>query len=538
MRYGTETRDEVRRSVAGLSRHELTQKVYEWALTLKLHPSTVYRWVGAAGLLRRSRRADKGARRAGVSAEAYDRMLAMTVRYDMAAEDVIEHAEAYEWIAPGAVSVAAYNRWLAQDRLSRRNLTPPGRMDGKLIKTRLKIVPHRRFEAAHSNELHQMDLTELPRYFVQADGSIGFESPLTLGANKKGNSRPRLQLFVLVDDHSRGSYARLYYGKNALNWTDFCMKAWDAKPDAATFPFCGRPSTLFSDNDSAPKSGMFKQFLTDMDVEFLAHEVGNSMAKGKVERLIQTLKRKMISILRVYIDQGREVTLALGNEILHDLLYKINYRKHASTGEQPMLRWQSGLAGPARMMPSPEVRERYFYDSTQCLLRGDLTVQFGGSLWQLPRKEPFISVVGEKVQVYFHRGQAQLERLIVMVDDREYPVEARTVVPDVAGEFKSLPRGRTEQMLHSAFDQDLSEVQAGGIYRGKYAQHMFPAQQEAFDEMKISGPKRVLPKLDLKMRLRDDGVMYRPEDIDALYEQGEVFETDYETIAARFRAVG
>lgn len=538
MAYGPETRAEVCRSCAGLSGNELTAKIHEWAHTLSVHPSTIYRWLGSEKL-KRARRADKGRRRVEVPEDMLTKMMALTVRYDMTAEDVIEHAEANGWIEPGAMSVATYNRILRQRHISRSKLNTPGRIDRKLLKTRMKVVPHRRWEAEHSNQLHQMDLTELPRYFVEADGSIGFESPLTFGRNKKGNARPRLQLFGLVDDHSRASFARLYYGKNALNWIDFCMRAWDAKEDAPTFPFCGRPSGLYSDNDSAPKSAMFKQFLKDMDVGFGSHVVGNSAAKGKVERFLGVVKPKLISLLRVYIDRGERLVLEEANDILHDLLYKLNYRVHSDTREKPMLRWQAGLVGPARMMPSPEVRERYFYDTAHPLVRPDLTIKFGGMTWQLPRREPFIAVTGETVPIFFHRGQQDLAQIIVIVDNREYPVEARIVTPDAAGEFKSLPKGKTEQLLEKVYDEDLADFQAGkGIYKERYQRLMFPAQQEAFDEATISGPKQLLSKVELKLRLKQDGIAYSGDDIDALYEAGDVLESDYDTIVTRLRAAG
>ena len=538
MAYGPETRNEVRQSCAMLTGQERTAKVHEWAHTLGVHPSTVYRWV-EGDRLRRSRRADKGRRRVDVPEEDLRKMTALSVRYGMQAEDVVEHAEANEWISPGALSPATYNRILRERKVNLSRLTAPGRMDGKQVKTRLKVTPHRRWEAPCSNYLHQIDTTELPRYFVESDGSIGFESPLTFGRNKRGNARPRLNLFVIEDDFSRAAFSRFYYGKNVLNWIDFCIRAWDAKEDSASFPFCGRPVKLYSDNDSAPKAGMFTQFITDMDVDFDAHTVGNPRAKGKVERLIGVFKAKLTALLRVYIDQGRQVTLTEANDILHDLLYKHNYKAHSVTKEQPFIRWSAGLAGPARMMPSPEVRERYFYDSAIALVRGDLTIQFGGAIWQLPRREPFISVTGEKVPLYFHRGEQDLARILVLVDDREYPIETRMAAPDVAGDFKALPKGRTERYLEEIYDEDLADFQAGRVYADRYRQVIFPAQQEAFDESRISGGAgRVLSKVQLKLRLVEDGVRFSPEAVDAIYAEGEVLDADYERIVTRLRAAG
>ena len=89
-----------------------------------------------------------------------------------------------------------------------------------------------------------------------------------------------------------------------------------------------------------------------MDVTFKRHRVGNAAAKGKVERQIGTLKRRLTALLRVYVDQGVHLRLEAANALLLDLLHKVNARVHAVTAEPPFLTWSAGLAGPVRLMPS------------------------------------------------------------------------------------------------------------------------------------------------------------------------------------------
>ena len=99
-------------------------------------------------------------------------------------------------------------------------------------------------------------------------------------------------------------------------------------------------------------------------------------------------------------------------------------------------------------------------------------------------------------------------------------------------------KAKTERLLEAVYDEDLADFQAGNAYRRKYAQLKFPAPEEEFDEETVSGPRRLLSKVALKLRLKRDGVPYDPEDIDSLYEEGDVPEADYEDIAARLRAAG
>lgn len=538
-RYGKETKNEVRQSVAGLQGVERTARVHEWAMVLNVAPSTVYRWL-ETGRSTRLPRTDRGTRK--IDQEIVQKMAALTVRYDFTGEEVIEQAELNGWIEAGSLSPATYNRYLTGMGVARKNLLTPGKPgERSLLKNRLKRVPHRRWQAAASNDLHQIDVTELPRYYVSPDGSIGFESALTLGRNKRGNAQPRLQLFGLVDDFSRVAYANFYYGKNTLNWIDFCMRSWDTKEDSGRFPFCGRPRDLYSDNDSAPKSGMFTQFIKDLDVKFSAHLVGNPKAKGKIERRLGDLAQRVTRLLRVCIDRGVQVTLAEANELLMDQIYKVNFREHSVTGEKPMLRWLAGMAGAARMLPSPELRERYFYDSTRAVVNSDLTIRFGGQAWQLPRKEPFVTLAssGARIDVYWHRGQTELARILVVVDSREYAIEERAAVADPAGDIRSLPKGRTEELLQQIYEDELADFTLQKANRDRYAHLMMPAAQEAFDDERVSGPKRLLSPIQLKLRLAADGVPFEGDVVDRLYaERGEVLESEYEEIAAQLRRAG
>ena len=55
------------------------------------------------------------------------------------------------------------------------------------------------------------------------------------------------------------------------------------------------------------------------------------------------------------LDRGRDVSLCKANKMVQDLLYKLALPVNGETGEQPMLRWPVGLAGPA-CHPYPSVR--------------------------------------------------------------------------------------------------------------------------------------------------------------------------------------
>lgn len=534
---GADMQKEVRTSILSLSGRARRDKTREWAESLGISEGTIYRWCKDRHGKRRQR-SDKGTSRTPVNDDALSRMQALTVRYGMTAEEVIQHAQAHGWIEQDAISTSTYNRHLKRCGISRRNLKKPGRMDGKEAKTRLKVQPHRRFESPYSNDIHQIDVTEMPRYYIEDDRSIGYESPLTKSKNKAGNRRARIHLFALIDDHSRSIFARFYTSKNVLNWIDFCIRAWEQKADHTSFPFCGRPEILYSDNDSMSQSDLWKGFMEDMEVEFQSHTVGNPAAKGKIERALGVLSGRTETIFRAYLDQGIDISLTEANEILHDVLYQQNYRSHSTTGQPPLERWQIGMMGRhARLMPDREVAQRYFYDSREVLLRGDLTLQIFGKHFQAPKEQPFLSYIGEKITVHYHRSDPGAYPLTLIIDDEPYPIDPAEAVPDMARKFKSLPKTEAEQQIEAAYETDLDGFEAGRIYKQEYARRMFPAQSEEWDEEKITGPRKMLTPISVKLRLRSAGIPYQDTDIDTAFRgRSEIHEDEYTALLTRLQA--
>lgn len=479
-----------------------------------VHPSSIYRTLPDEG---RRRRLDRGAEKVEVPGQVLQKMLHLAVVKDLSGPEVIEAAILSSWIEPGAISVPTWNRYLAHRQMSRAQRDR-------------HIEPFRRFEEAYSNQRHYVDITGFPDYFVEADGSIGYESTLSTSKNRPGNRKPRLQLFWLVDGHSRTQYGRFYYSKNTLNWLDFLIKAWTPKADPYGYPFQGRPDNVYSDKESIWFTPIMQRFLAAMEVHFHHHMPGESQAKGKVERAIGVVE----TWLRHAFSNMEKVTLQQANVFLDDLLYKINGRLHGTTRQDPLSRWRTGLAGRnIRLMPDAEVSERFFYTQDMRLIQGDMTVRIGGKAWQLPRRAPFLNYGGETVPVFYHPGATALRSIFVVIEDVEYEIEHATPLADAAGEYRQLPQTAQERLREQLEAVDVSDLQVGG-FREMYAQRAFlPAQGEELDLEALALPRRALGRLQLVERLQGEGVIAAPPSapdkayIDALYaKDGQVYEDD------------
>ncbi|KKK87176.1 hypothetical protein LCGC14_2755860, partial [marine sediment metagenome] len=251
-----------------------------------------------------------------------DYMIAMTHRADLSAELLQEIAANNGHPELSKVSTATIRRRLKERQASRRH-----------FREAKERKPRRRWEAARPNDLHQVDYTIMQQFYIDDDGSIGFESPLHRSKNKAGNKKPRLVLFALVDDHSRARYMRAYPGANTLFMLDFLHHAWSPK-EAHAFPFRGLPRVLYSDNDSIIKSHKFQRAAGDLGVEVKTHFPGEAQAKGKVEASFRWSKEMEKVTLISKFESLDEV-----NQFLWDRMLYYNNRRHSTTKVAPFARW-------------------------------------------------------------------------------------------------------------------------------------------------------------------------------------------------------
>ncbi|EFF82441.1 hypothetical protein HMP0015_2083, partial [Acinetobacter haemolyticus ATCC 19194] len=100
-------------------------------------------------------------------------------------------------------------------------------------------------------------------------------------ANLKKIEKDRVIRYVQTD-HTSGSFYHEYFwrSENVENLTNFffsCIQQRSLKE-----PMHGVPFILYVDKGTANTSGMFRNLLERLDVEFIAHATNNSRAKGQV----------------------------------------------------------------------------------------------------------------------------------------------------------------------------------------------------------------------------------------------------------------
>ena len=176
--------------------------------------------------------------------------------------------------APTAVlSRTTVNRYLKRWGFDYRTLT--------------RVPPAVRFEARHSNDCWQFDLS--PSDLKQVARPAWFE---------EGRGHPLLMLYSVVDDRSGVAYQEYHgvYGEDVEAALRFLFNAMAPKSDP-DLPFQGRPAMLYMDSGPIGKSLIFHRVMDYLGIEVRTHMPKDSdgrrptaRAKGKVERPFRSVK--------------------------------------------------------------------------------------------------------------------------------------------------------------------------------------------------------------------------------------------------------
>jgi hypothetical protein len=153
--------------------------------------------------------------------------------------------------------------------------------------TLLRQPPAVRFQAEHSNECWQFDLSPSDLKHVKAPAWV-----------QEGRGRPLLMLYSVVDDRSGVAYQEYHgvYGEDVEAALRFLFAAMSPKPTEG-FAFHGIPQMIYMDNGPIARSRVFHQVMKYLGVEVRTHlpkgkdgRRVTARSKGKVERPFRTVK--------------------------------------------------------------------------------------------------------------------------------------------------------------------------------------------------------------------------------------------------------
>lgn len=422
--------DEIRSALTGLKGKALADAAKRFALAHSVSIQTIYRITEDLRPQRKTR-SDKGKRHADLLTHPGLSLAAELIATRNLDPDLaLETARANGHEVP--VAVGTVRRYLNEHGISKRQ-------------RQTSVRAFRRWEAKEPCEIFQFDISGVKeRWFDLTTRRILHVSAKDVNENhpNKNPNRVKVWKFTLVDDFSRRRFFRFYpvAKPTSVEVIDFLLHA---------FRQLGVPKTLYTDNDviivskrmRRAESILNKAFELSGGFRLLQHTAHNAQATGKVERSHQVIE-KFEKLIGVKFETPSIESL---NQFCAQVCDALDWTAHTTTGEKPMLRWQS--VNLALRMPPPEALDAAFKcEEFTRRLNEDVTISYKGQQYQLPRKRPFVDWITKTLTVIWPAGDADWFTVIGQ-DGVEYEISRKLASADAAGEFKQPEETKRQQTM-------------------------------------------------------------------------------------------
>ncbi len=472
--------EEIRTALTGLKGKALADAAKRFSTAHNVSVQTIYRITEDLRPQRKTRN-DKGKRRADLLNHPGLALTAELVATRNLDPDLaIETARANGHEVP--VSLGTTRRYLREHGISRRQRNK-------------EIRAFRRWEAKAPCEIFQFDISGVKeRWFDLTTRKILHVSSKDVNENHPNQNPNRVKVwkFTLIDDFSRRRFFRFYpiNKPTSVEVIDFLLQA---------FRKLGVPKTLYTDNDAViiskrmrrAESILQKAFEESGGFRLLQHTAHNAQATGKVERSHQVIEKfeKLIGL------KFQTPSIEALNEFCVQVCEALDWQPHSTTGEKPMLRWQSvNLA--LRMPPHETLDAAFKCEEFTRKLNADVTISYKGASFQLPRKRPFVDWIGQTLTIVWPAGEADWFT-VIGADGVEYEISRTVASADAAGEFKQAEqttRQRTMKVLTERASERKAEHKATGT------ELIVPGFDVPFEENEQQRPA-MMPKRVIEMPL-------------------------------------
>ena len=318
----------------------------------------------------------------------------------------------------GLLNKATINRYLSLYGLDKTNL--------------IKNAPAVRFQAKHSNECWQFDLS--PSDLKSVDEPLWYD---------KSKGLPILMLYSVVDDRSGVCYQqyRDVHGEDAGNALRFLFDAMAPKDDP-DMPFHGIPNVIYMDNGPIAKSTVFLNVMRFLGIEIKIHMPDSkdkrrktARSKGKVERAFRTVK-ECHEVLYHLREPKNEIE---ANEMLSDYLKKYNDHQHRAEPHSRMDDWLKNIDGAVKKMCSWERFCAFAREPEKRTVGIDARITVDGSVYEIDA-----DLAGEKVVLWWGLFD---DELYVEHDGQRYGAYFPISGPVPLFRYRKFKKTRNEQRL-------------------------------------------------------------------------------------------
>lgn len=233
---------------------------------------------------------------------------------------------------------------------------------------------HTSQRSLHPNHVWQVDASVCVIFYLPKGGMQVMDEK-KFYKNKPHNLKKieneRVIRYVITDHFSGSIYVEYVSGsESSENLIQVFLNAIQLR--GFQEPMHGVPFILYADKGCANTSGLFKNLMERLDVQFIAHATGNSRAKGQVENAQNIVETQF---------EGRFKFLNIENiEQLNDLAkrWRVDWNEHKIHSRTKQARnkvWQSIAIHQLRKAPSMELcKELVSTVPVEKTVKGNLTI--------------------------------------------------------------------------------------------------------------------------------------------------------------------
>lgn len=233
---------------------------------------------------------------------------------------------------------------------------------------------HTSQRSLHPNHVWQVDASVCVIFYLPKGGMQVMDEK-KFYKNKPHNLKKieneRVIRYVITDHFSGSIYVEYVSGsESSENLIQVFLNAIQQR--GFEEPMHGVPFILYADKGCANTSGLFKNLMERLDVQFIAHATGNSRAKGQVENAQNIVETQF---------EGRFKFLNIENiEQLNDLAkrWRVDWNEHKIHSRTKQTRnkvWQSITIHQLRKAPAMELcKELVSTVPVEKTVKGNLTI--------------------------------------------------------------------------------------------------------------------------------------------------------------------
>lgn len=324
---------------------------------------------------------------------------------------------------------------------------------------------HQQQRSLHPNHVWQCDASICVVFYLPKSGVCVMDERQfykNKPANIKKIEKERVVRYVVTDHTSGSIYFEYVWGsESSENLTNIFLNAIQKR--SLQEPMHGVPFIFYVDQGSANTSGLFRNLLERLNVEFIAHATHNSRAKGQVEQANNLIETQYESTLTFKTINSLEELNADATQ------WRIMFNEtkiHSRTRRTRNQVWQMIRPEQLRKAPSLELcMELVSTSPVERTVKGDLTVQFKitgyGENFYSVKHIPNI-YVGAKVKVVVNPYRAPDIDVLVVDENGEQVIY--TCEPDQYDIFGQLAQSpaigeNIQSMPDSKVDESRKRIQ-------------------------------------------------------------------------------